>query len=127
MGVHVEKAVAMAPAELADARALSHSLAFQRNVRPPLTMKVGLHSLRHMVHNSALAGKDDPSISQGYGILFRQIQNRVILKQGNFTSMASCYRVIVVIVRRILEVIRKAESHSTPGRGHTLYRKIWES
>jgi len=51
----------MAPAKLTDARALSHSRAVQRNVRSPLTMKDGLHRLRHKVHNSAPAGKDDPS------------------------------------------------------------------
>jgi hypothetical protein len=28
-------------------------------------MKVAHHCLRRMVHNPALAGKDDPSISQG--------------------------------------------------------------
>src|SRR5437868_5160720 len=48
----------MAPAMLADARALSHSRAFQRNVGPSLTMKVGLHRLRRRVHNSALADRD---------------------------------------------------------------------
>ena len=54
----MEKAVAMAPATLVDARALCHSRDFQRNVGPSPTMKVGLHRLRRRVHNSALADRD---------------------------------------------------------------------
>jgi len=51
----------MALEKMADARALSHSRAVQRNVRSLLTKTVGLHRLRRRGHNSAMAGKDDPS------------------------------------------------------------------
>jgi hypothetical protein len=59
----------MAPGKFAEAVALSHSLAFQRNVRSSLSMEIGLHSLRRIVDNSSLVGKNDPSVSQGLGII----------------------------------------------------------
>ena len=53
----MEKAVAMALEKMADARALSHSRAVQRNVSSLLTKKVGLHRLRRRGHNSAMASQ----------------------------------------------------------------------
>ena len=77
VGVHAEKDIAMVPAKLGNTLSLSHSRTLQHNVRSLRTMKGALHWLRRMVHNPTLPGENDLSISQGYGVCFRQIPNQL--------------------------------------------------